>query len=175
HAASYCEQTCPQGWEQGTKFTWAITPREDESTILGSLVVFQRDFVLRSYSGSSVEDGKGTPVGGGQTDIDAGLWEVGYWVSPSHRGQGYLTEALDAVIRWIFFEAPPQLAHQVKSLGWRAEVGNEASRRVILPLGFLLGKTIHNFVFVEGRKPIDIWSATLSRDGFVSARARTGP
>ncbi|KAK0554993.1 hypothetical protein OC846_001850 [Tilletia horrida] len=216
HADGFCSQKCPSGWEKGTELTWALTLRSDraaadsenakdahpivaEKTVLGALTIFQREFVLRSYADESVEGG--TIIGGGPSDVKNGLWEVGYWVSPRHRGHGYLSEALQAAIQWVFFESeedsplqqdqavddvPPPATTEpegelfrplplsrsaVKTLGWRAEVGNHPSLAVVRRLGFVTGQTQHRVVFVEGRQPIDVWTASLTREEFLRSTA----
>lgn len=58
--------------------------------------------------------------------------EIGYWGSPETRGNGYLTEAAQTVVRWGF-----------RTLGlerviWQAYAGNDASRRVAEKAGFTI-------------------------------------
>ncbi|KAK0558293.1 hypothetical protein OC844_005266 [Tilletia horrida] len=198
HAHGFCATVCPAGWEAGNRLTWAIVPRPsaaalqhlDPTTILGNVVLMQREFVLRSYpDGSHGSDGEAqqaTIVGGGEADVREGLWEIGYWVNPLHRRKGYLTEALEALLQWAFFDSPTtttaspsaqQLTRdRVQIIGWRAQVGNHASRKIIAPLGFEESspeQPIRNVRFVPGAALIDIWSARLTRDNFVRAlRAR---
>lgn len=58
--------------------------------------------------------------------------EVGYWTVPGHRGRGYMTEALPAVVRWAFTELG------CVRMVWRAGVGNDASRTVAEKAGFTI-------------------------------------
>lgn len=56
--------------------------------------------------------------------------EIGYWMTPEARGQGYLVEAARAVIDWSFS------ARGLARLSWRAVVGNVPSARAARALGF---------------------------------------
>ncbi|MFB8893953.1 MULTISPECIES: GNAT family N-acetyltransferase [Microbacterium] len=60
-----------------------------------------------------------------------GAAEIGFWMSVSARGHGYLSEAARAVIDFGFAE-PLSLAR----IEWRAIVGNVASARTARSLGF---------------------------------------
>lgn len=59
-----------------------------------------------------------------------GYAEIGYWVTPEARGNGYLVEAGLEVVDWAFREL------DVARLGWRAVVGNIPSARAARALGF---------------------------------------
>lgn len=56
--------------------------------------------------------------------------ELGYWVTASARGNGYLVEAARAVVDWGFDELG------LARINWRAVVGNVASARAARALGF---------------------------------------
>ncbi|MEV7609642.1 GNAT family protein [Microbacterium sp. NPDC089320] len=56
--------------------------------------------------------------------------ELGYWVAPAARGNGYLVEAARAVVDWGFDELG------LARLGWRAVAGNIPSARAARSLGF---------------------------------------
>lgn len=56
--------------------------------------------------------------------------EIGYWVTASARGNGYLVEAARAVVDWAFDELG------LARLGWRAVAGNVPSARAARSLGF---------------------------------------
>ena len=58
------------------------------------------------------------------------LWDVGFWMHPVHQRQGYLTEALQAVVRFGFGELSAG-AIQGEHATW-----NIASRRVFEKAGF---------------------------------------
>ncbi|MCI1020325.1 GNAT family N-acetyltransferase [Microbacterium sp. C5A9] len=59
-----------------------------------------------------------------------GYAEIGYWVTPEARGNGYLVEAGHAVVDWAFREL------DLARLGWRAVAGNVPSARAARALGF---------------------------------------
>ena len=61
---------------------------------------------------------------------DPAVGEVGYVIAPQARGRGYATAALRAISRWGFD------ALGLARIEWRAEVGNDASRRVAEKAGF---------------------------------------
>jgi RimJ/RimL family protein N-acetyltransferase len=61
-----------------------------------------------------------------------GTGEVGYLVAPWARGRGYASESLRAVCGWAF----EQLG--LRRIEWRAQVGNDASRRVAEKAGFTI-------------------------------------
>lgn len=56
--------------------------------------------------------------------------EIGYWVTESARGNGYLVEAARAVVDWAFEDLG------LARLGWRAVTGNIPSARAARALGF---------------------------------------
>lgn len=69
-------------------------------------------------------------------------FEVGYWLAPAHWGKGIMTEAADAILRWL------------QARGERAFVSgyfadNPASGRVLEKLGFM--KAGRHMVFCLGR------------------------
>ena len=61
-----------------------------------------------------------------------GSGELGYWMAPSARGRGLLTEACRAVLDWGFDTSGAAL----QRIEWRAVVGNTGSARVARALGF---------------------------------------
>ncbi|WP_309064746.1 GNAT family N-acetyltransferase [Microbacterium sp.] len=56
--------------------------------------------------------------------------EIGYWGVARFRGQGVMTEAAHAVVKWAFGELG------LVRLGWRAVVGNVPSARTARAVGF---------------------------------------
>lgn len=64
--------------------------------------------------------------------IKDGAAELGYWLAPEARGNGYTVEAARAVVDFAF--GPMRL----ERLEWHAVVGNTASARVAQALGFQL-------------------------------------
>ena len=70
--------------------------------------------------------------------------EIGYVMSPEYWGKGYMTEALDAVLKYTFC-----------TLGAKAAVvrimqGNERSVRLAERVGFVYDYTVENELFVKG-------------------------
>jgi len=76
HAQSFTEQLVPDGWANGTTFTWGLFLPEGED-LVGML---------------------------GLSTRSPGTAEVGYWGTKEHRGHGYVTEAVRAASRWAFAE-----------------------------------------------------------------------
>lgn len=59
-----------------------------------------------------------------------GRAEVGVWVTPGERGQGYATEAIELVLDWAFYQ---KRFHKVIA---RIFEYNESSRRMVENIGF---------------------------------------
>lgn len=113
HAKSFVGEVVPAGWREDTAYSFAARLGAD-----GPLVA-----------------ALGIHVRG--TDE----YEIGYWATKEHRGNGYMTEAVRAVAHWAFTELG------AVRLEWRAEVGNTGSRAVAEKAGFqfegLLRAAIH--------------------------------
>jgi RimJ/RimL family protein N-acetyltransferase len=73
HARHFTEQMVPQGWADGSVFTFGFFLPEGD--LLGTIGT-----VMRA----------------------PGEAEIGFWVTKEHRGNGYVTEAALAVARWAF-------------------------------------------------------------------------
>ena len=89
------------------------------------------------------------------TDPAAG--EVGFFVAPWARGQGYATTALTALCRWGFE------ALGLERIQWRAEVGNDASRRVAQKAGFTMEGLLRQALVSNGARR-DCWIGSLLRE-----------
>jgi RimJ/RimL family protein N-acetyltransferase len=103
----------------------------------------------------------GTPVGMvGLEGIDerAGSAEVGYWVVPDERGQGYATEAVALVVDHGFEELR---LHRVAA---RVHEGNEASRRVLERVGFTREGVHREAAFRDGEYRDTWWYGLLEGD-----------
>lgn len=82
--------------------------------------------------------------------------ELGYWVAPQARGNGFITEASRAVLEWGFSPDGPALVR----IEWHASVGNVASARTARTLGFRFeGVRRQALTHAHGRD--DGWSAAL--------------
>jgi RimJ/RimL family protein N-acetyltransferase len=82
--------------------------------------------------------------------------EVGYWSDPTVRGKGVTTEALRRLCEWAFVE------RGLLILEWRAEVGNDASRRVAEKVGFRIEATLRGRVY-HREVLSDAWVGSLLR------------
>ncbi|MFH0518705.1 GNAT family N-acetyltransferase [Streptomyces sp. M41] len=76
HAHSFTHQLVPEGWSDGSMFTWGLF-LPDKEDLVGML-----GLTMRSMS-------------------DA---EIGYWGTKEHRGNGYVTEAVLTASRWAFVD-----------------------------------------------------------------------
>jgi len=88
---------------------------------------------------------------------DPAVGEVGFLIAPQARGRGYATAALLAISRWGFD------ALGLARIEWRAEVGNDASRRVAAKAGFAF----------EGVQRAGVGGGGTRRDMWVAARTAT--
>ncbi|MFF6999387.1 GNAT family N-acetyltransferase [Streptomyces sp. NPDC008313] len=73
HAEGFTHQLVPDGWADGSMFTFGVF------LPMGALAG------MLSFSPRS-----------------PGVGEVGFWAAKEHRGNGYITEAVTAVSRWAF-------------------------------------------------------------------------
>lgn len=122
-------------WEDLTRWMdWAKgeKPRADENE--ARLRRASADFILRTDLMMLAFDRvRGLPVvftGLHRMDWQRGEFEIGYWVRTSARGQGYATEAANALTRFAFNALSAR-----KVVITHAE-GNDASAAVIKRLGF---------------------------------------
>ena len=69
-AAYFVQRFVPDGWESGREATWALRPRAFPTRLVGMV------------------------------GIRAATPDVGYWLVPEHRGNGYMAEALERTISW---------------------------------------------------------------------------
>jgi RimJ/RimL family protein N-acetyltransferase len=75
HAVSFTEQIVPDGWAQGSMFTFGVFVGGGE--LAGMLALTARS---------------------------PGTAEIGFWAAREHRGRGYVVEATLAACRWAFTE-----------------------------------------------------------------------
>jgi RimJ/RimL family protein N-acetyltransferase len=80
------------------------------------------------------------------TPRDPAAGEVGFLVAPGARGRGYATAALRALSRWGFDELG------LRRVQWRAEIGNDASRRVAEKAGFTMEGLLRQALESDGRR-----------------------
>jgi len=116
-------------WEDGSEYVWALRAPEGFAGVIGL------------------------------HKIADGASELGFWAAPGARGNGYMTEAAQAVLDFAF--GPMRL----ERILWRAVVGNEGSARVAQKLGFQFegiqrkGLPHHGVAGAHGRT--DGWMAGL--------------
>jgi RimJ/RimL family protein N-acetyltransferase len=82
--------------------------------------------------------------------------EIGYWLGAHVRGRGWATRAGRLACQAAF-------DHGVDHVRWKAIVGNEASRRVALRVGFTIDGTVRRLVLQRGTWR-DGWVGTLLRE-----------
>lgn len=112
-----------------------------------------------------IADGSGAYLGGVDLRVmphDPEVGEVGFLVAPRARGHGYATAAVREITRWGFDELG---LHRVQ---WRAEVGNEASRRVAQKAGYEMEGLLRQSLAVGGRR-CDCWVGSALSSAGVAA------
>jgi RimJ/RimL family protein N-acetyltransferase len=162
HASGFTEQLVPDGWAQGSMFTFGVFLRAPEGAREG-----------RAGSGADGESGGELAGMLGLTMRSLGVAEIGFWAAKEHRGRGHVTEATLAACRWIFTEVG------VDRVEWRAEVGNGASRAVAERAGFTMEGTLRAAINNKGVRR-DCWVGSLlpsdlglpSTAPYLPARAR---
>ncbi|MFI9613789.1 GNAT family N-acetyltransferase [Streptomyces sp. NPDC052023] len=130
HARNFTEHDVPDGWANGSMFTFGLFLPGGELT--GMLGISMRSL---------------------------GVAEIGFWTTPHHRGNGYMTEATRAAARWAFHHLC------IDRLEWRAEVGNAASRAVAESAGFTLEGTLRAALNNNGVRR-DCWVGSLLPSDF---------
>lgn len=97
----------------------------------------------------------------GMVSVDlAGDGEVGFWMGADSRARGWTT-------RGVRLAAAAAFEHGADHVRWRALVGNDASRRVAIKVGFRLDGTVRRAVCQRGVWR-DAWVATLLPDELVA-------
>lgn len=84
--------------------------------------------------------------------------DVGYWLGRPHRGHGYMTEAVDAVLEWLF-------STDIDTVRWECVVGNLASMSVARKAGFrYTGEAPSALGSRAGRAPLSWHGELLASD-----------
>jgi RimJ/RimL family protein N-acetyltransferase len=123
-------------WDELHKWMrWAENPDEftAESMEIRNRQVMASFILRESIELIGIEAGTGTAViWCGLHDIDwqAHQCDTGYWVRKRAQGQGFATEAANALVRYAFG------ALGIRRIGLTHSGGNEASRRIAERLGF---------------------------------------
>jgi RimJ/RimL family protein N-acetyltransferase len=84
--------------------------------------------------------------------------DVGFWMGADHRGQGYMVEALAAMVEWVFVEHAPD------RITWETLPGNLASARVARAAGFRFTGIAPVLVPARDGSHPDSWHGELLRD-----------
>jgi len=79
--------------------------------------------------------------------------EIGFWLDPRARGRGWMTRAARLAVAAAFEQG-------VDHVRWQAFIGNQASKRVALAVGFQLDGTVRRAINQRGVWR-DAWVATL--------------
>jgi RimJ/RimL family protein N-acetyltransferase len=141
HARGFTEQLVPEGWANGTMFTWGLFLPERflPEGVLPEGVLPEGEELVGMLS---------------LTKRSAGTAEIGYWSTKEQRGNGYVTEAVEAAARWAFSE------WSIDRVEWRAEVGNQASRAVAERAGFIIEGVLRSSLVHQGVRR-DCWVGAL--------------
>ncbi|GGR79529.1 acetyltransferase [Streptomyces aureoverticillatus] len=125
-AEGFVGRMVPDGWRYDTEYAWAVRPRGGGPLLAATSLHHPR----------------------------AGAWEIGFWTGREHRGQGYMTEAVQALAHWAFERLG------CTRLEWRAEVGNKGSRAVAEKAGFTMEGTLRAALLNKGTLR-DCWVGAL--------------
>jgi len=139
------------------RYTTVPSPyrREDAEDFVAKAARWWADGAQTNWA---IRDGDALAGMVGLHDIGRGNASIGYWMAPSSRGRGLLTEAARAVVDWGFSADGLDL----QRIEWRAVVGNAGSARVARALGFRYEGTLRQeFTNAIGRA--DGWIAGLLR------------
>jgi RimJ/RimL family protein N-acetyltransferase len=81
--------------------------------------------------------------------------DIGFWIGAAHRGNGYMTEAVDGILDWVFSTG-------VQRVVWECLVGNTQSASVARKAGFSYrGEYDSSHVHRDGR-PRAAWHGEIS-------------
>lgn len=102
-ARYFVTEHVPRGWSTGQELTWAMRTAGGE---LIGVVSLRRKL---------------------------GRFDIGFWLGSSHRGHGFMPEAVRAVLDWAFESG------SAPDVSWECICGNLASASVARKLGFTFG------------------------------------
>jgi ribosomal-protein-alanine N-acetyltransferase len=92
---------------------------------------------------------------------DKTVWRIGFWLAPEHQGKGYITEATQAAMHWLFSATPATEIVTGNALS------NVASSKIQQKNGFLqLNSIVQMPPFRNGDTVAEQWS--LPKDHFLS-------
>lgn len=126
-AEVFIEHLIPEWWQADREFTWALRLANGHPSFLG--VIGYR------------AEGK----------------DVGFWLGAPHRGNGYMPEALRAVLDWVFDAGGD-------SVRWECVPGNLASAAVARKVGFTFtGESTSMYVDRNGERST-AWTGAISAE-----------
>ena len=102
-ARYFITEHVPRGWSTGQELTWAM--RSSDGELIGIVGLRKK----------------------------MGHFDIGFWLGSSHRGHGYMPEAVRSVLDWAFDSG------FATDVSWECISGNLASASVARKLGFTFG------------------------------------
>ena len=130
HAEGFVRDYVPTGWASDEECTWAI----------------------RGAAGSADREGKLLGVIGWVRRHSM----IGYWLGAPHRRRGIMSDAVTAVVDWVFREG------HADAVGWECVTGNDASARTARTAGFTFtGIAPLSMPLRDGRTRPEGWHAVL--------------
>ncbi|KQO99385.1 GNAT family N-acetyltransferase [Leifsonia sp. Leaf264] len=98
--------------------------------------------------------------------------DVGFWLGADARGQGYMREALGAVVQWALFsgDVPP-----TDAVTWEAVAGNRSSAAVARAVGFAFTGTAPSSHPGRDGSPVPAWHGVLLRSHDASQAEASWP
>lgn len=132
---------------------WAHTNQTEqdvEANIRDSIAKFIKREDLRLHL-FNIETGEFIGSSGlHRINWDVPKFEIGYWIDTRHSGNGYITEATDAITNFAFNEL------NAKRVEIRCDPNNSKSRAIPEKLGFTLEGILKNdSLSVESKEPRD--------------------
>jgi ribosomal-protein-alanine N-acetyltransferase len=124
--------------ERGEEWLWTIRWKKEPETIIGAITL-----------GKSEHENRG------------------FWLDPRFRGQGYMTEACDAVTDYWFEVLKFPVLRAPKA------AANEASRRISISQGMRVIERMERD-YVSGRLPAEVWEITAEEWRARNSRKREG-
>jgi ribosomal-protein-alanine N-acetyltransferase len=124
--------------ERGEEWLWTIRWKKEPETIIGAITL-----------GKSEHENRG------------------FWLDPRFRGQGYMTEACDAVTDYWFEVLKFPVLRAPKA------AANEASRRISIRQGMRVIERMERD-YVSGRLPAEVWEITAEEWRARNSRKREG-
>jgi ribosomal-protein-alanine N-acetyltransferase len=124
--------------ERGEEWLWTIRWKKEPETIIGAITL-----------GKSEHENRG------------------FWLDPRFRGQGYMTEACDAVTDYWYEVLKFPVLRAPKA------AANEASRRISIRQGMRVIERMERD-YVSGRLPAEVWEITAEEWRARNSRKREG-